>query len=371
MAFLVIGDSEVEMFERHHELLREEWNADVRASFRSGRTLLKCEEVLQQWMTEDTRVVLIWALTCMAWEMRPLYSRRPYTRIAEPKLDMDLSVVGPIMTNLVNIAKRVNSNCQVFLVIPTIKDLYTFNQKKIIRKHGMEDRDMLLNHPYLNPYAMRDHSIKVYEQFGKIATNEFSWPHKRFLKANHAINRYYSMTGTRRSESFVPLHTRYLRKETEILGLQEIMADGLHGNREFLKWFIKGHDALIRGALQVVPNPGVSVERTQETDDPQGEDQMDDGTEEILIEIANPPSESINPGHYIDYDVQPQERISSQMNPNLVASLAERRAYVIVQNAVRDIAPPNPSAQDYLDAINSMSTILEAEKSRLINNYYY
>ncbi|RXG70325.1 hypothetical protein Avbf_00383 [Armadillidium vulgare] len=55
-------------------------------------------------------------------------------------------------------AFSINNQCRVFLVIPAVKDLYKFNQTRLIREWGPAYKDFLNNDDRLNPIVMNKHS---------------------------------------------------------------------------------------------------------------------------------------------------------------------------------------------------------------------
>ncbi|KAL7647763.1 UNVERIFIED_CONTAM: hypothetical protein RMT77_001372 [Armadillidium vulgare] len=64
---LIIGASEVTKFDQIRSYIQEELGEEMTTDSYPGRWLGSCIRVIQELMTPETKIVLLWALTPLAW----------------------------------------------------------------------------------------------------------------------------------------------------------------------------------------------------------------------------------------------------------------------------------------------------------------
>ncbi|KAL7646490.1 UNVERIFIED_CONTAM: hypothetical protein RMT77_001740 [Armadillidium vulgare] len=64
---LIIGASEISRFDQIRDYVREELGEEITIDSFPGRPLGNCIRVIQEQMTPETKIVLLWALTPLAW----------------------------------------------------------------------------------------------------------------------------------------------------------------------------------------------------------------------------------------------------------------------------------------------------------------
>ncbi|KAB7503167.1 hypothetical protein Anas_12895, partial [Armadillidium nasatum] len=239
---LVVGSSEAGIFRTGHAFLRDEYNIAVYVVNHSGCTLEQSLGLLKRAMKPHFDIVLVWALTPLAWIRTPIRTRgRREMTVFRPNPFFSINAIPGIMAQITTHAFSRNNQCRVYLVIPAVKDMYTFNQTRLIREWGPTYKDFLNDDDRLNPIVMNKHSCHVYEQFKSLGQDQFHWPGKLLMYGNFALNSYYGKYSRKYkyTKQKTP-HAAYLCGESLSLNLG-LIPDGLHGNQTFLKYFMIAH----------------------------------------------------------------------------------------------------------------------------------
>ncbi|KAL7630354.1 UNVERIFIED_CONTAM: hypothetical protein RMT77_019496 [Armadillidium vulgare] len=235
---LVVGGSEVRMFVEGRKLLREEYGVNVCVEYQNGCTLDACLEQIRLQMKPTTHLIIIWALTPYGWRRTPICTQgeREIT-IFHPDIYFSLQPIPGLMNQIMKHVLSVNPNCLVYLAIPSIKDLYTFNQTRIVRAWGDQFRHFLRDHADYNPEKMRKHSVSIYNQFTTLWQDQYRWEGKNLLYCNSALNCYTSCRPAAKHQKKIGVpHRDYLKGVTNILN-SELIPDGLHGNQLYFRYF--------------------------------------------------------------------------------------------------------------------------------------
>ncbi|KAL7630706.1 UNVERIFIED_CONTAM: hypothetical protein RMT77_019085 [Armadillidium vulgare] len=250
---LIIGASEVAKFDQIRDFVREELEEELTIDSYPGRPLESCNRVVQERMTPETKIVLLWALTPLAWRRVNIEEAGQQFTVFAPNENFSLQDVPQIMEDITTYVKSINRNCSIFLVLPAIKDMYQFNQKRLVRNLGEPYRHFLQNDLDLNPQRMRDFAIRAYWRFMELEGDDFNWNNKRILKANYAINRHFHLSGrdrrARRERGWIPPHTRFMQSQSLSLNLS-IMPDGLHGTADFMRKFVLTYRRVFQDSLR-------------------------------------------------------------------------------------------------------------------------
>lgn len=124
-----------------------------------------------------------------------------------------------------------NHRCEIILVV---KDIYTFNQTRLVRAWGNDYQLFLREHSILNPLAMQQHSIKEYRGFSSLGSSSYHWFGKRVLFGNGSFNCFFDrvvgQNELKRLRLWTSPHKAYLQEETLQLN-SRLLPDGLHGTR--------------------------------------------------------------------------------------------------------------------------------------------
>src|ERR1700755_120459 len=159
---LVVGDSEVRIFWEGRNLLKDEYGVFVQTEYRSGATLEDCLGHIQRQMKPSTHIIIIWALTPFAWRRTTIKNPdQRKTTIFRPSLHLSIDQIPAMMNQIMRHVLQVNPNCRVYLSIPAVKDLYKFNQPRLIQAWGEDYCDFLEDHIDYNPKRMRRYSLQL------------------------------------------------------------------------------------------------------------------------------------------------------------------------------------------------------------------
>ncbi|KAL7631001.1 UNVERIFIED_CONTAM: hypothetical protein RMT77_018712 [Armadillidium vulgare] len=235
---LLVGSSETAVFGKVREQLENKYILKIDIETKSGCNLGECYKLIKKIHKKKYDVVFIFALITEGWtKMKANYGRST------------ISVFGPTTLSLQNIPEimnkisqefcRVNPACEIYLVIPPLKDLFTFNQRRLERAWGPNSINILENHPVLNPISMREHSIKLYEEFSSLVNDEYQWMKKNIILANDSIKLYFSRNSKSRPYEILP-HYNYKNKNSLKMNLP-LIPDGLHENEDFAWYFFKAN----------------------------------------------------------------------------------------------------------------------------------
>src|ERR1700755_8895 len=163
---LVVGSSEVRMFAEGRDYLKNQYNVKVQVEYKSGAILDDCLSQIKRKMTPHTHMIILWALTLYGWHRTTIRTKgKQDITVFRPTLHVSIDKIPGIMNQIMRYVSSVNPDCDVYVSIPAIKDLYQFNQQRIVRSWGFSYKNFLKNHYKLGQEPMRDHSIYVYRLF--------------------------------------------------------------------------------------------------------------------------------------------------------------------------------------------------------------
>ncbi|KAL7641255.1 UNVERIFIED_CONTAM: hypothetical protein RMT77_008393 [Armadillidium vulgare] len=255
---LVVGSSEVRMFMEGKELLNKEYGVDVRVEYKNGCTLDYCLGQVQRQMKPTTHLIIVWAITPYGWRRHGIRTRgKPEITIFRPAIYFSIRDIPRLMNQIVEYVYRINPKCLVYLAIPAIKDLYTFNQTRIVRTWGRDYRDFLKDHTDFNPKQMRKHSVYVYDQFASLCKETYYWEGKHLIYGNSALNCYIKKRPDAAHHKRRGVeHVNYLQGITNILN-SDLLPDGLHGNQLFFKYYWIRNKSILNSIREInnIPPP--------------------------------------------------------------------------------------------------------------------
>ena len=113
---LCVGASEVKIFRDGRKWLSEEYGIDVFTEFRSGARIDECLPLLRRGMVPRIDIVLIWALTPLAWKRMTIYTkgRRDLTVFC-PNQNTSISEIPALMNLLYREMYDQNPNCIMYI----------------------------------------------------------------------------------------------------------------------------------------------------------------------------------------------------------------------------------------------------------------
>ncbi|KAL7645950.1 UNVERIFIED_CONTAM: hypothetical protein RMT77_002847 [Armadillidium vulgare] len=238
---LVVGSSEVRMFWEGRQYLQQEYGIRVRVDYQAGAVLEESLGQIKRSMKPNTQILIIWALTPYAWKRTPIRTKNKWdTTIFRPSKFLSIENVPGLMNRIMRYVLQVNPYCSVYLSIPAIKDMYCFNESRLVKAWGENYRDYLLHHAEYNPEQMRTSSVRAYSLFCSLKKPHYHWEEKQLLFGGSALNCYASRIpnkGRGREQRHQAAHTKYLKGYSSRLD-STLIPDGLHGNQEFLHFYM-------------------------------------------------------------------------------------------------------------------------------------
>lgn len=259
---LVVGDSEVRMFYERRQQIKEDYGVRVDTEYRSGATLDECLGQVKRRMKSNTHIIIIWALTPYAWRRTFVRAKgKRETTIFGPRKYFTLDTIPGLMNNIMNYVLQLNSSCEVYLSLPTIKDMYEFNQNRLVKAWGENFRDFLYTHPEYNPECMRRHSINIYYSFWSLYKPQYRWVNKQLLYGNGALNCFIKrrpFAKTLKKDGVA--HIEYLSGNSLHLN-SELIPDGLHGSQEYLKYYLLNNKKIFEQIRDPLPKKGKILQK--------------------------------------------------------------------------------------------------------------
>ena len=221
---LVIGTSEVRVLENLIEQLQRIYDINLFVLCYPGATLLTIGQHLTRFLKSHGAMdqIYIFGLTCSIWKKMPLNSEeKPIQAITWDPV-CNLSYVPIQMDAITRIAARYNPAVRVYLVIPIMKDIATFNDTFLKRKGRSDLIPLLEQHPQFKRDFL---NIKAREMFGKtveIQGNNQPWFQKRTFSMKAVFDRYYNRKGQSNP------HHKFWMGGSDRLGAEDLCYDGLH-----------------------------------------------------------------------------------------------------------------------------------------------
>ncbi|KAL7640327.1 UNVERIFIED_CONTAM: hypothetical protein RMT77_008591 [Armadillidium vulgare] len=181
---LVVGSSEVRMFWEGRQYLQQEYGIRVRVDYQAGAVLEESLRQIKRSMKPNTQILIIWALTPYAWKRTPIRTKNKWdTTIFRPSKFLSIENVPGLMNHIMRYVLQVNPYCSVYLSIPAIKDMYCFNESRLVKAWGENYRDYHLHYAEYNPEQMRTSSVRAYSLFCSLKKPHYHWEEKQLLFA--------------------------------------------------------------------------------------------------------------------------------------------------------------------------------------------
>jgi len=221
---LFLGTSEVGMLENMKEQMRQIYNVNLFIACHPGATLLDLGQYLTNFLksNEPLDQIYIFALTCSIWKKMSLTTEDQSIKVITWNPTCNLSFVPVQMDAISRIAARRNPAVKVYLVIPTMKDIATFNETFLHRK-GRSDLIPLLEQ---QPQFQRSFlNIKAREVFGKtveLQNTNLTWFKKQTFSMKTVFDRYYN------GKNQANPHHKFWMGASDKLDALDLCYDGLH-----------------------------------------------------------------------------------------------------------------------------------------------
>ncbi|KAB7499512.1 hypothetical protein Anas_12599 [Armadillidium nasatum] len=139
---LVIGDSEVIAFRRAAEELERRYLAAFTFDAVPGRSIIDGMQALRQIFARHMDIVLVLGLTCYSWHKVPMVCS-PHVKLVTNNPNARLESVAQFMQEAHHFCSMVNPRVKMFLVLPSVKNIYNFNVSIISKKYSSQAAQLL------------------------------------------------------------------------------------------------------------------------------------------------------------------------------------------------------------------------------------
>src|SRR5215469_5855711 len=183
---LLVGDSEIDTFETSRRYLETTYDLQISTNSKSGRNLRTIMMAIQDSYI-DQQIVWVFGLTCFLWKMESLVEEGNHINLITENTEVDLNEIPYLMTDVVNFCKARNPDVLVYLILPSIKDMYLFNRSRLIKFGKLELQEAMDRHPLFRRVAMIRQTRSVWSRMKEIKERRYFWENKNYLMANHAF----------------------------------------------------------------------------------------------------------------------------------------------------------------------------------------
>ncbi|KAL7631710.1 UNVERIFIED_CONTAM: hypothetical protein RMT77_017986 [Armadillidium vulgare] len=221
---LFLGDSEVGILDRMREQLRQCYNVDLYISCNPSAKILTLGQHLTHFQKTNGPVdqIYIFGLTCSIWKKISLTPEDGSPQVITWNSASNLSFVPVQMDAITRVAAKFNPTVRVYLVIPTMKDIASFNEAFLNRQGRSDLIPSLEQQPHLQRAFL---NLKAREMFGKTVelqgTNQ-PWFRKQTFSMKSVFDSYYN-----KKDQGNPHHQFWMGRSDRLNAL-DLCNDGLH-----------------------------------------------------------------------------------------------------------------------------------------------
>jgi hypothetical protein len=221
---LFLGDSEVGVLDRMKERLSHSYNVDLIISCNPGAKILTLGQHLTRLLKTNGPVdqIFVFGLTCSIWKKISLTPEDDSLQVITWNSACNLSFIPVQMDAITRVAAKFNPAVRVYLVLPTMKDISTFNEAFLKRQGRSDLIPSLEQHPHLKRAFL---NLKAREMFGKtveIQSNNQHWFKKQIFSMKTVFDNYYN-----KKDQGNPHHQFWMGR-SDRLNAQDLCYDGLH-----------------------------------------------------------------------------------------------------------------------------------------------
>ncbi|KAL7640048.1 UNVERIFIED_CONTAM: hypothetical protein RMT77_009462 [Armadillidium vulgare] len=225
---LVIGDSEVVAFRRATEELERRYLATFTFDAVPGRSIIDSNQALRQIFERHIDVVFVLGLTCYFWHKVPMICS-PHVKLVTNNPNVRLESVSQFMQEAYHFCSMVNPWVKMYLVLPSVKNIYNFNVSIINKKYSSQAKQLLSDMDKDFRFA-RTHLVstarRIYSDQQLLHSEEYSWSGKNILMIHHALN-HFVRDICRGPTRWAP-HVKFLKGLDDNFNFSEMVSNGLH-----------------------------------------------------------------------------------------------------------------------------------------------
>ena len=250
--FLFLGDSEVTTLMAIVPELQRRWNAAIRVQGYPGKDLT----ALGRHITHELKMghgfdyIFLFGLTCHVWTKVNLFPDGQGPQVISNRPSANLSLLPAFLDATSRVVSKLSPGAVLYLVVPSAKDIYSFNVNYLTKKgleHLIPDLDThpLLNRSYL---ATKARAIQL-DMESRLINPNIWWKNKHIISMNDVFDFHW-----RANKVPEPFPTSvYLNGQTDILEAWDLLYDGLHYTPDCFKAFWQF--IIKKCGVQPIPTP--------------------------------------------------------------------------------------------------------------------
>lgn len=229
---LMVGDSELAPIKTMKEKLQQRYDVEILLNFQPGRGLVDSAPMIRQAFrrTKDIDIVLLFGLTCAIWKKQPVILGGTTHNMITYNAATNMSLLPSFLDTVTIMARHFNPKVAIYVVIPSIKDICTFNAgilTELKNAHLIPELEKLPNfsRDYLTTKAR-----KAYRESEGLISNRFgTWAGKNTLPCHVVFNHFYYKTQEQTGLAYADFpHHLFLHGKVDKLGAEDLCYDGLH-----------------------------------------------------------------------------------------------------------------------------------------------
>ncbi|RXG60508.1 hypothetical protein Avbf_12849 [Armadillidium vulgare] len=187
-------------------------------------------------------VVVLFGLTFEAWNYISLLEDKYEPRIVVPNPTFSLDSVSEQLESFVHFCKSVNPQMKVFVVMPSVQDVFTYNVSRV-KKYAPDRVSFLENSPTFNRKTMAENSRIVFSKMRELFRSDYSWT-RNFISCQNILNRV--VCKGRFKKKLNSSMRNFLSKKSDHLDVSKAFFDGLHPTELFIDKFWNNYAQLCR-----------------------------------------------------------------------------------------------------------------------------
>lgn len=253
---LLLGDSEVAPIRGLKDELEELYDVRISWEYRPGRGIIDGAPMVTHTLrnNKDIDIIFLFGLTCFIW-------RKQVVTLSGTKYDMitinpgtNFTIFPAFMDSIHKMASIVNPKVKIYLVIPSIKDICTYNANRLIESKAGHLIPELENIREFSRAYLTEQARKVYVDSEGFLSNRLWWANKNTLAAHVVFNHYYYEAQPDLTYQEFPHHL-FLDGRVDKLTASELCYDGLHYTPEFFRVMFEYLSPLRITRRTTVPTP--------------------------------------------------------------------------------------------------------------------
>ena len=279
MNILILGDSEAKQFGDAKQRLQNQFLFNIKIDYKRGTSLLDTLPMIHRSMDELTDIVIVTGLTCFSWKKIPFNEEEPNSLfLITHNEDYSNHNVAQYMEELVQACQQKNTDVKVYLLIPTIKDIFKFNKKYLYKQRATHKQKEIERTYKFSLAYLSNKAREIFHQHRDLVHNEeFNWTNRLCMKMTPVVINLQAKQSriANLDKNDTPMG-KYITGLTNTLD-SDIVPDGIHctsdailqlfyNQQEFCPWIVKNPKASLSIGIHLKPKAPTRTTRFSTTD---------------------------------------------------------------------------------------------------------